>query len=407
MSSDIAINVKNLSKRYEIFDKPRDRLKQFILPRFQRLGRFPIRKYYREHWALKDLSFQAKKGETIGIIGSNGSGKSTLLQLLCGILSPTAGDIKINGRISALLELGAGFNPEFTGRENVFINASILGLSSDEIQEKFLDIINFADIGDFIDQPVKCYSSGMFVRLAFAVAISVDPDILIVDEALSVGDINFRNKCMKRIYALQASGVVVLFVSHDLGTVQTICDRAIWIHDGEVEEEGPAVSVCQNYYSYITETKSPKSKRTIIQQSSNMAKFTQIAIGSNNSRDHIPIFKGGEKIEISFELEVYKPVEKIVFAVSIYQDEGDWLVGQTSRERGIFWNGHNKLLCGKIVLEPNILGPGNYFTALGAYSEDLTLCYALTDLTVPFHVRWEFPTWGKIIAPCKWIEINV
>ena len=199
MSSEIAIKVENLSKCYQIYDQPRDRLKQFLLPRLQRVVGLTPKQYYREFWALKDISFDVKKGETVGIIGRNGSGKSTLLQMICGTLSPTTGSVATHGRIAALLELGSGFNPEFTGRENVYMNASVLGLTNDEIDARFDEIAAFADIGEFIEQPVKTYSSGMYSRLAFSIAINVDPEILIVDEALAVGDARFVAKCMRRI----------------------------------------------------------------------------------------------------------------------------------------------------------------------------------------------------------------
>ena len=189
-SNDISIRVQNISKCFQIYDTPRDRLKQFVAPRLQSLmGQVP-KQYFREFWALKDVSFEIKRGETIGIVGHNGSGKSTLLQIICGTLSPTGGAIEANGRIAALLELGSGFNPEFTGRENVYLNAALLGLTNEEVDERFDAIAAFADIGDFIERPVKTYSSGMFVRLAFAVQAQVDPDIFIVDEALVVGDEN-------------------------------------------------------------------------------------------------------------------------------------------------------------------------------------------------------------------------
>ena len=197
--TDIAISVQNLSKCFQIYDNPRDRLKQFVLPRMQR----EPKQYFREFWALKDVSFEIKKGETVGIVGRNGSGKSTLLQLICGTLNPTGGSVQTNGRIAALLELGSGFNPEFTGRENVYMNAAVLGLSKSEVDARFDDIAAFAEIGQFIEQPVKTYSSGMTVRLAFSIAINVDPEILIVDEALSVGDELFQRKCFSRIEAIR------------------------------------------------------------------------------------------------------------------------------------------------------------------------------------------------------------
>jgi lipopolysaccharide transport system ATP-binding protein len=246
-SNDFAIRVTSLSKRYEIYDTPRNRLKQFIAPRLQRLAGQSPKQYFREFWALKDVSFEIKKGETVGIVGRNGAGKSTLLQIICGTLSPTSGSIQTNGRIAALLELGSGFNPEFTGRENVYMNAAVLGLNKEEVDARFDDIVAFADIGDFVEQPVKTYSSGMMVRLAFATAIHVDPDILIVDEALAVGDFAFQHKCMLRIKQIIANGVTVLLVTHDVGAVMANCDRAIMLRKGAIHAIGSAAEVCNRY----------------------------------------------------------------------------------------------------------------------------------------------------------------
>jgi len=247
MSDDIAIKVEGLSKCYHIYDSPRDRLKQFVSPLLQRMiGRSP-KVYFREFWALKDVSFEVKKGDTVGIIGRNGSGKSTLLQIICGTLSPTTGSVTTNGRIAALLELGSGFNPEFTGRENVYMNAAVLGLSDDEINARFDEVVSFADIGDFIDQPVKAYSSGMVVRLAFAVAINVAPEILIVDEALAVGDAAFQRKCLRKIGELSDAGVTLLFVSHDIETLKKICNEALYLARGSAIEFGAAKQVCISY----------------------------------------------------------------------------------------------------------------------------------------------------------------
>lgn len=248
-SNDIAISVKNLCKRYEIYDRSGDRLKQFILPKLSHLLKNLPTTYFKEFWALKDIYFEVKKGETIGIIGSNGSGKSTLLQLICGILSPTSGDIQVKGRVAALLELGSGFNPDFTGRENVYLNAAILGLTKSEIDERFDEITSFADIGSFIDQPVKLYSSGMYVRLAFAVIAHVDADILIVDEALAVGDMVFIQKCMRFIRQFQKKGTL-LFVSHDITAIQSLCSRAIWLNNGRIELVGSSKNVSECYLEY-------------------------------------------------------------------------------------------------------------------------------------------------------------
>ena len=253
MSSDnLAIRVKKLGKCYEIYESPRDRLKQFIVPRIQQIiGRSP-RSYYREFWALRDVSFEVKRGETVGIIGRNGSGKSTLLQMVCGILSPTSGQIDTHGRIAALLELGSGFNPEFTGRENIYMNAMVLGLSEDQVDDCFEDIIAFADIGEFIEQPVKTYSSGMFVRLAFAVIAHVNADILVIDEALAVGDAFFTQKCMRFLRKFREKGTI-LFVSHDTASVVNFCQFAIWLEDGVVKKTGTAKAVTEAYLEGLAE----------------------------------------------------------------------------------------------------------------------------------------------------------
>lgn len=241
MSSDMAVRVEDLGKCYEIYAKPSHRLKQMLMR-----GR---RQYFREFWALKDVSFEVRKGETVGIIGRNGSGKSTLLQLICGTLNPTQGQITSHGRVAALLELGSGFNPEFTGRENVYLNASVLGLSKEEIDSRYEDIVAFADIGDFINQPVKSYSSGMYVRLAFAVVAHVNADVLIVDEALAVGDAVFTQKCMRFIRKFKENGSL-LFVSHDMSSVLSLCERAVWLHQGQIREIGDSRKVAESYLQY-------------------------------------------------------------------------------------------------------------------------------------------------------------
>lgn len=238
MSSETAIRVEHLGKCYQIYDKPQHRLLQMLVRN--------RKQYFRDFWALKDISFEVKKGETVGIVGRNGSGKSTLLQLICGTLSPTAGSIKINGRIAALLELGSGFNPEFTGRENVYLNAAILGLGEEEIDARYDNIATFADIGDFINQPVKSYSSGMVVRLAFAVIAHVDADILVIDEALAVGDAFFTQKCMRYLREFQQRGTI-LFVSHDTGAIMNLCARAIWLDKGNICMQGNSKELCELY----------------------------------------------------------------------------------------------------------------------------------------------------------------
>jgi lipopolysaccharide transport system ATP-binding protein len=247
-SCEPAIVVAGVSKCYPLYERPENRLKQAIVPRLQRAVGMTPSTFFRESWALRDVSFEIARGETVGIIGRNGSGKSTLLQTICGTLTPTAGRVEVSGRVGALLELGSGFNPEFTGRENVHMNAAILGMSPEEIAAKYDAIVAFADIGEFIDQPVKTYSSGMYVRLAFAVIAHADADLLVVDEALSVGDVFFAQKCMRFLRDFQKRGTV-LFVSHDAAAIVNLCDRAIWLDRGRVAMDGPAKTVCEAYHA--------------------------------------------------------------------------------------------------------------------------------------------------------------
>ncbi|MDR7135225.1 lipopolysaccharide transport system ATP-binding protein [Lysobacter niastensis] len=246
---DIAIRVSHVSKCFQIYEQPFDRIKQALMPRLKRHVGTNAHNYFREFWALNDVSFEVKRGDTVGIIGRNGSGKSTLLQTICGTLEPTTGEIEVHGRIAALLELGAGFNPEFTGRENVYMSASILGLTKAEIDAKYDDIVAFADIGDFLDQPVKAYSSGMYVRLAFAVIAHVEADILVIDEALAVGDAIFVQKCMRFLRAFRERGTL-LFVSHDTSTVLNFCQSAIWLDKGRVRMHGTAQDTSNAYLEF-------------------------------------------------------------------------------------------------------------------------------------------------------------
>jgi lipopolysaccharide transport system ATP-binding protein len=240
-----AVEFQSVSKSYSIYDSPGDRLKELLS--FNRL------KCHKDFWALHDVSFEARCGETFCLIGENGSGKSTLLQMVAGILQPSSGSLTVNGRVSALLELGAGFNPEFTGHDNVYLNGSILGLSTRQIDQRYKDIEEFAEIGEFINQPVKTYSSGMVVRLAFAVAISVDPEILLVDEALAVGDLYFRQRCMRKVHELRARGVTILFVSHAIADVKAIGDRALWLEHGRIREIGATDRVAAKYLAAMVE----------------------------------------------------------------------------------------------------------------------------------------------------------
>ena len=264
MSSEPAlpmVELTDVSKCYHVYSRPVDRLRQFVMPRLRRLwSGWGRDRYFREFWSLQPLSVSLAKGEVLGIIGVNGAGKSTLLQLVTGVLQPTTGEVQVRGRVAALLELGAGFNPEFTGRENVYLNAALLGLERQEIDRRFCDIVEFSGIAEFIDQPVKTYSSGMYVRLAFSIATCVDPDVLIIDEALSVGDGAFARKSFDRIMALKDSGVTILFCSHNVYQVEAMSQRVLWLDHGQVRALGDPASVCQLYNQFLEgtgETSSP------------------------------------------------------------------------------------------------------------------------------------------------------
>jgi lipopolysaccharide transport system ATP-binding protein len=253
--SEIAISLNNVSKCYKRYSRPVDRLKELLLPRTSQVQEF---------WALQDINLEVKKGETLGIVGQNGSGKSTLLQIIAGTLTPTTGEVWVNGRVSALLELGSGFNPEFTGRQNVFFNGRLLGLSHEEITAKFDQIAAFAEIGDFLDQPVKTYSSGMVVRLAFAVVANTDPQILIVDEALAVGDAKFQARCMKRIRQMKEEGVTILFVSHDSSSVKMLCEKGVLMNHGKILEVGTPKDVVNRYIALLSLDQTQREAEEII-----------------------------------------------------------------------------------------------------------------------------------------------
>jgi len=392
MSGDIAIKVENLSKCYHIYDHPRDRLKQFILPRLQRLAGQAPKQYFREFWALKDVSFEIKKGETVGIIGRNGSGKSTLLQMICGTLNPISGSIQTNGRIAALLELGSGFNPEFTGRENVYMNASVLGLSNAEIDARFNDIVAFADIGDFIEQPVKTYSSGMTVRLAFAVAINVEPQVLVIDEALAVGDAAFQRKCMRRIEELSQSGVTLLFVSHDTETVKKLCNEAIYLNQGAMRDYGSAKEVCIEYERDLFGASKGRDKLNTSDESTvgdepaeldpelllsdekiygdGRVSILDIAL-TNKSQQKVNVLSAGMEFGISYRVCFTEHVAKPVFGMMLTNREGVCIFGtntldQSASRRDYIPRDEVQI---KFSLTNN-LGPGIYYLTCGVHSGD-------------------------------------
>ena len=287
LSNDIAIKVTNLTKVYHLYDKPQDRLKEALNP-FKK-------SYHHDFYAMNNVSFEIKKGETVGIIGKNGAGKSTLLKMITGVLTPTSGNIEVNGKIASLLELGAGFNPEMTGIENIYLNGTLMGFSHEEIEAKVDTIVEFADIGEFVYQQVKTYSSGMFARLAFAIAINVEPEVLIVDEALSVGDINFQAKCMHRMAKMSESGLTLLFVSHDTSSVQALCNRAIFIDSGSLVSVGNVDDVTSQYLTMQREKNNNLIEKTFnanIQQES-----TTVNMDEESSINHTLDLTGKRQFE--------------------------------------------------------------------------------------------------------------
>lgn len=356
MSYEIAIRVDRLSKCYQIYAKPQDRLKQSLWR-----GR---KQFFREFWALRDISFEVKKGEMVGIIGRNGSGKSTLLQIICGTLAPTSGEVETHGRVAALLELGAGFNPEFTGRENVYLNGSILGLRREEVDARYDEIVSFADIGDFIEQPVKTYSSGMFVRLAFAVQACVEPDILVVDEALAVGDVFFRQKCYRRLAALREKGCSIILVTHAMNDVEQFCERALLLHQGEAVFQGGASEAVRRYYlieqkgresAFVPETAQLSNETSSApspirvdtsfwpapdafldiasesQVSNGWARCTGVALCDNDGRP-CRSFRQGATISFFYEFELLRDIEVPIGGLTIQNDKGTLVHGKSTLE---------------------------------------------------------------------------
>lgn len=325
MTNELAIQAIKLSKTYKLYDKPLDRLLESLNP----FGK----KYHKDFHALSNVSFEVRKGETLGIIGKNGSGKSTLLKMITGVLNPTTGNIVVNGKISALLELGAGFNPELTGLENIYMNGTIMGFTKDEMDNKLDDILSFADIGDFIYQPVKVYSSGMFVRLAFSVAINIDPEILIIDEALSVGDMRFQQKCFRKIDEFKDSKTI-LFVSHDLSVVTKYCNRAIWINEGQLLDEGNPKELAKKYQAFMMGSNLTKSLGGSLLQNDETqliddidssldvlgddeARIAGISLYDAKSGQKISIVEPGQQVKMFIKIKANSSIKEPIIGFSV------------------------------------------------------------------------------------------
>jgi len=376
-----ALRVEAVSKQYRIYDRPADRLKETLTR-----GRW---KAHREFWALRDVSFEVEAGTTTGIIGPNGSGKSTLLQIITGTLEPTHGSVWLEGRVAALLELGAGFNPEFTGIENIFMNTALMGLSRSETENLLPEIASFAEIGDFIYQPLKTYSSGMYIRLAFAAAIAVSPQILIIDEALAVGDAVFQHRCTRRIKQMQANGTTILFVSHDPGAIRALCSRAILLNGGRLEADGAPAEVLNHYQKIImaretayAETSAPPADdeqvfsleavapRSTFRHGNGDAEIVKVEL-LNTSRQQVEIVETGEQLFLRLYVLFHKGVEEPVFGFLIRNRHGIHLYGTNT---DIQQAGIGPVEAGDIV-EASFsfncwLAPDNYSITVAAHSVD-------------------------------------
>ncbi|KYC39082.1 ABC transporter ATP-binding protein [Scytonema hofmannii PCC 7110] len=428
MVEEIAISLKNVSKCFKRYAHPVDRLKELLLPGNSRSDEF---------WALRDINLEIPKGKTVGLVGRNGSGKSTLLQIIAGTLTPTTGGVNVKGRVSALLELGSGFNPEFTGRQNVFFNGRLLGLTQQEIEDKFDEIAGFADIGDFIDQPVKTYSSGMFVRLAFAVAVNVDPEILIVDEALAVGDVVFQHRSMRRMRALMDSGVTTLFVSHDPGAIKTLCNSAVMIDDGKIYTSGLPNDVIIKYMKLVTETElgilpleeelqsnSEVKENTVTQQriqppkpivkvkptrrGNRKALIEKILLlnQAGENTGEVIIFGFNEQVTLLVDIQVYEPLQGCIVGFFICDKNGNELIGSNTIEE-------NRPI-GR--LEPGIrlhiefkfhlsLRPGSYSLTVAGAENYTAMTFDWVDNAIVFQVLP--PDTGKRIHALVDIPIGV
>ena len=384
MEKSYAIKVNGIKKKYKLYEKKLDRLKDALGLSFL--------SHFKEHWALKGVSFNVEKGECIGIIGTNGAGKSTILKIITGVVSPTEGNVEIDGRISALLELGAGFNLEYTGIENIYLNGTMMGFTKDEVDKKLDDILKFADIGEFVYQPVKTYSSGMFVRLAFAVAINIEPEILIVDEALSVGDVFFQAKCYQKFEEFKKQGKTILFVSHDLSSIEKYCDRAILLNKGEMVSDGTPKDIIDLYKQILAGQSSGGTLKKELDGSQDYgdkkAEIIDYKVIDSSGRETTSLLKG-EEFSIEVTIRANEPVVSPIVAITIRNSKGTDITGTNTMyekvDLGHLEPGDERT----VVFTQNMdLQGGDYLLSLGCTRfEEYELrvfhrLYDVTELTV-------------------------
>ena len=387
-----AIVVENLGKKFYLRHEAQRSLKATML------GLFRGRSVRDEFWALRNLSFSVEKGQTLGVIGANGAGKSTLLGLLAGTMKPSEGSVKINGKVSSLLELGAGFHPDLTGAENIYLNGAILGLSKKEIEEKFDDIVAFAELEDFIDTPVKHYSSGMYVRLGFAVAVEVDPDILLIDEVLAVGDESFRKKCLAKIESFQRQGKTLLIVSHDLETVKKISKQALLLDEGHLLEIGQPRNVVDKYIDLGIHKQDQLETK---EWGSREAEITDVRLLDINGTEK-QRFKSHESIKVQISYKADQKIESPVFGYSIADNDGKLLFGSNTQLNGIPIEAISGRGSVCLFLDPNPLMRGKFYLSFSLHSEDHLTNYHRKDHWIHFWMESVDEEIGFVRFPVKW-----
>lgn len=400
MSGKLAIRAENITKVYKLYEKPVDRLKESLSIR--------KRSYHRPFYALNDVSLEINRGEVVGIIGKNGSGKSTILKIITGVSSPSSGNVHVNGKVSALLELGAGFNLEYTGIENIYLNGMMMGFDRNEMDAKLDSILEFADIGDFVYQPVKAYSSGMFARLAFSVAINVDPDILIVDEALAVGDLKFQIKCMEKFSEFRDKGKTILFVSHDINSIKRYCNRAIWLNSGRIEAQGDTDLICDRYTDYLKYGEVASKKKNEGTQEKNL-KLSKDIIGIINDFEILDnydnvleeiTYNSDFKLKIDFEMNTDNL--DIVIGVAIHSIDDIYICGINTlldKEQINYKKGINT-----IYLEYNsfnLLG-GSYYFDVAIFEKNAHVPIDYKAKVKEFFVKSTYVAEGICVLPHKW-----
>lgn len=395
MMNNIAIKVNNLSKVYKLYDKPQDRLKEALNP-FKK-------SYHKDFHALNDVSFEIKKGEIVGIVGKNGAGKSTLLKIITGVLTPSSGHVNSNGRIASLLELGAGFNPEYTGIENIYLQGTLMGYTHAEMEKKIDQILSFADIGDFIHQSVKMYSSGMFARLAFSVSINVDPDILIIDEALSVGDMRFQLKCMDKFNEFREAGKTILFVTHDINSIKRFCTYSLWIKNGQLESIGNTDQITDRYLDYL-KLDTTKECKEVNTANNNVAEIKGLNIYHDNKIINDIKFAANIEIEVIYEV-FEKNIKEPVLGIAIHSIDNQYICGLNTLLDNVTipWNiGINKFILKYI--EFNLTG-GSYHFDVALFERNASVSFDYRAKYKTFIVHSPYHGEGICILNHEWKHI--